>query len=160
MKPLKFDRYTENLIEIAQAYVGLAAQYPELTNTDSLDWKQSFVSWANEFEKLHPDPTQWEHDDYYESIEMFAAQKILECGNIELSSFYFTFGSWERYPYQNAYLIVYAKDTHEAVAKYRKKHPDIRNNIVNCAAWYSEQGMKECKQRGTWYETGPAEIIW
>ena len=56
-----------------------------------------------------------------------------------MKKYYFTFGSWEQFPYQNGYLIVQADSRNDAIAKYRAKHPDINEGIVNCAFIYSEE---------------------
>ena len=156
---LVYGKYTENLAEIAMTYAELIQKYPLLTDNDSTAWKQKFVEWANEFEELHPDIDDNPDKDYLTLIEDFAKQRILEFGGIEQKPFYFTFGSWEKYPYQNRYLVVYAEDVREAVQKFRRKHPDITEGIVNCAAWYTEEQKDCCIQRGTWYEGEPAEII-
>lgn len=156
---LIFDKYTENLAEIAMTYADLVQKHPQLTDNNSITWKQQFVEWANEFEELHPDIDDNPDKDYLLLIWDFAKQKILEFGGIEEKPFYFTFGSWEKYPYPSRYLVVYAENVREAVQKFRSKHPDIRENTVNCAAWYTEEQKEVCIQRGTWYKGDPAEII-
>lgn len=47
----EFNRATENLIEITWTYVNLQKEFPKLSETDSMGWKQMFVVWANEFEE-------------------------------------------------------------------------------------------------------------
>lgn len=47
--------------------------------------------------------------------------------------FYFTFGSWEKFPYKNTYLIVVASSYKDAVDGFRKKHPDIIPGYMNCS---------------------------
>ena len=74
----EFNRATENLIEIAWKYESLKAEYDFLTNTDSMSWKQLFITWANEFEELYGSKNWNEIDeDYYETIERFAEEKIM-----------------------------------------------------------------------------------
>lgn len=74
----EFNRATENLIEIAWKYESLKVEYDFLTNTDSMSWKHLFVAWANEFEELHGSKNWNEIDeDYYETIERFAEEKIM-----------------------------------------------------------------------------------
>lgn len=74
----EFNRATENLIEIAWRYESLKAEYDFLTNTDSMSWKQLFITWANEFEELYGSKNWNEIDeDYYETIERFAEEKIM-----------------------------------------------------------------------------------
>lgn len=65
----ELNRATENLIEIAWRYESLKAEYDFLTNTDSMSWKQLFITWANEFEELYGSKNWNEIDeDYYETI--------------------------------------------------------------------------------------------
>lgn len=60
--------------EIGREYDG----YDFLTNTDSMSWKQLFITWANEFEELYGSKNWNEIDeDYYETIERFAEEKIM-----------------------------------------------------------------------------------
>ena len=47
----EFNRATENLIEITWTYVNLQKEFPKLSETYSMGWKQMFVVWANEFEE-------------------------------------------------------------------------------------------------------------
>ena len=55
-----------------------------------------------------------------------------------MHKFYFTFGSWERFPYQDGYMIVIAENQSEAIAAFRKKYPDIVENTINCSDYYTE----------------------
>ena len=80
---LEYSRYTENLIEIVTVFVNLAGGHPELTDIDSVTWEQEFVGWANEFEDMHPDFHYWDDNDYPESIEQFAIEKILKYAGLE-----------------------------------------------------------------------------
>ena len=73
---LIFDKYTENLAEIAMVFAAVVPRYPKLTDTDSIAWKQKFVEWANEFEELHPDIEDDPDKDYLILIEDFAREKI------------------------------------------------------------------------------------
>lgn len=49
----EFNRATENLIEITWTYVNLQKEFPKLSETDSMIWKQMFVEWSNEFEEFY-----------------------------------------------------------------------------------------------------------
>ena len=106
---LIFDKHTENLAEIAMVYADLRKDYPELLEEDSVSWKQMFVEWANEFESLYPNLGEL-NADYLLMISSFAKEKIFDYGGVEQYPWYFTFGSWEKYPYQSTYLVVFAKD--------------------------------------------------
>ena len=72
-------------------------------------------------------------------------------------NFYFTFGSWEKLPYQNTYLVVRATNIHEAAKKYRNKYPDIRPNVLNCSSVYDESRWRNLNMQQ--YYNEPAEII-
>lgn len=80
---LTYSVYTENLIEIAFAYAELASRYPDLTETDSITWKQQFVKMANEFEDNYPEPGHWGDSDYLDFIDGFAREKIFEFAGME-----------------------------------------------------------------------------
>lgn len=157
---LIFDKHTENLAEISMVYARLTAEYPKLMEDDSIAWKQMFVEWANEFEEEYPDLDEL-GADYQVMIELYAKEKIFEYAGIEMKPYYFTFGSWERFPYQNTYLVVYGIDMHDALKKYRSKYPDVHQDTVNCSSWYNEEQWKEVLERskGRWYNEPPAEVI-
>lgn len=83
---LIFDKYTENLEEIAMVYVVLSQKHPKLTDNNSIDWKQKFVEWANEFEDTYGAVIDFDVElekGYYEVIEDFAKKKIFEYGGVE-----------------------------------------------------------------------------
>lgn len=75
----EFNRATENLIEITWTYVNLQKEFPKLSETDSMGWKQMFVVWANEFEENYG-RTDWDESEktYQEAIEEFAKEKIFQ----------------------------------------------------------------------------------
>ena len=156
---LIFDKHTENLAEIAMVYAALVQKYPKLTDTDSTSWKQKFVEWANEFEELHPDIDDNPDEDYLILIDEFAKEKIFEFGGIEMKPFYFTFGSWEKFPYKDTFLVVYATDLREAIAKFRQHHPDVHDNTVNCSSWYTKEQFDESICGKAWGNRKPAEVI-
>ena len=74
-------------------------------------------------------------------------------------SIYFTYGSAEYYPYDRGqYVKAVGTDRHDAIRKYRAKHPDRIKGIVNCADYYTEEQFNEFRDR--WYKgVGPAEVI-
>lgn len=55
----EFNRATENLIEITRTFVNLQKEFPKLSKTDSMGWKQMFVDLANEFEENYG-RTDWD----------------------------------------------------------------------------------------------------
>ncbi|MCM1178645.1 MAG: hypothetical protein NC347_00170 [Clostridium sp.] len=75
-----------------------------------------------------------------------------------MEKYYFTFGSWKKFPYQNTYLVVVASSYRDAVKEFRKKHPDVNPGCMNCSDCYSEEQWKEV---GYYYaDQRPAEVIW
>lgn len=80
---IKYGKYAENLIEFSLAYANLAEKHPELSDIDSVTWKQMLVEWANEFEDTYPDEEYWEESDYLECIEGYAEEKILTYAGLE-----------------------------------------------------------------------------
>jgi hypothetical protein len=79
----EFNRATENLIEITRTFVNLQKEFPKLSKTDSMGWKQMFVDLANEFEENYG-RTDWDESEktYQEAIEGFAKEKILQWAGI------------------------------------------------------------------------------
>lgn len=69
-----------------------------------------------------------------------------------MKNFYFTFGSWEGFPYQHGYLIAKADDLSNAIAKFREKYPDKHKNTVNCAFYYTEEEWQTVKEKGVCHE--------
>lgn len=69
--------------------------------------------------------------------------------------FYFTFGSLEQFPYQGGWVEVWALTLHEAIEKFKAKHPNVRENILNCSDYYTEEQFKVSEMwksgnRGKW----------
>lgn len=79
----EFNRATENLIEITRTFVNLQKEFPKLSKTDSMGWKQMFVDLANEFEENYG-RTDWDESEktYQEAIEGFTKEKILQWAGI------------------------------------------------------------------------------
>lgn len=75
-----------------------------------------------------------------------------------MKKYYFTFGSWVKFPYQNTYLIVMASSYSNAVKGFREKHPDVNPGCMNCSDCYTEE---QWERVGKLYaDRNPAEIIW
>lgn len=83
-REMEYNKVSENLVEISLVFASLQAEHKELSDIDSITWKQMFVEWANEFELEHPEPEHWEDNDYLECIEKFARRKILEYAHLEM----------------------------------------------------------------------------
>lgn len=75
-----------------------------------------------------------------------------------MEKMYFTFGSWEKFPHHNTYMVVVGVDKNDCIEGFRRLYPDIHENTVNCSSYYSEDRWLEhgCK----FYEgMQPAEIL-
>lgn len=73
VQKVEFNRITENLIEIVWAFDQFSIEHPESAEIDSMEWKQHFIKWANEFEEINHN-REWspeDGNDYYEAIEEF-----------------------------------------------------------------------------------------
>ena len=75
-----------------------------------------------------------------------------------MERYYFTFGRWDRFPYQNTYLIVVASSLGDAVKGFREKHPDIDHGCMNHSDFYDEKQWEEAGK--SYADHSPAEIIW
>ncbi len=76
-----------------------------------------------------------------------------------MKAYYFTFGSWRLYPYQNTYLVIMAADFNDAVREFRNKYPDVHENCLNCSFWYDKERWERIGKTG--YDGKlPAEVIW
>ena len=75
-----------------------------------------------------------------------------------MEKYYFTFGSWKEFPYQNTYMIVAASGYGDAVRAFQEKHPDVHPGCLNCSNCYPEERWEEV---GRYYAgRSPAEVIW
>lgn len=71
---------------------------------------------------------------------------------------YFTFGSWEKYPHKNGYMVVVAKNFKDAIDTYRSKYPDIYENCLNCADYHREEDWKRVNEEYYKHES-PKEVL-
>ena len=60
-----------------------------------------------------------------------------------MNRYYYTFGTHEQFPYCRGWVEVLANDWHESHAKYRAKFPDVNEDIINCAMFYTEEQFKK-----------------
>lgn len=60
--------------------------------------------------------------------------------NTKNKEFYFTYGSWEGYPYHHGWTLVLAPTRGTAVALFKAYHPHPENDCnINCANIYNEE---------------------
>ena len=80
--------------------------------------------------------------------------------NIKKAKFYFTFGSWEGYPFKDGYIIVKAENRREAAEKFKQWFPHPQNGeIVNCSFYYDEAEWKRILERGYYVGREPLAIM-
>jgi len=68
-----------------------------------------------------------------------------------LQCFYYTFGSDEKFPYRNGWVIVLARDWQDAHQKFSARLPDRRENTLNCAFFYDAEKWRTMDQENNWH---------
>ncbi len=68
-----------------------------------------------------------------------------------MKTFFYTFGSNEKFPYQNGWVEVLATDWNEAHEKFRARFPDRHPNCLNCAFYYDEEQWHRIDPEHTWH---------
>ncbi len=76
-----------------------------------------------------------------------------------MPKFFYTFGSDERFPYQNGWVEVHAADWSEAHEKFRARFPDRNPNVINCSFFYDEKRWREMDPEHTWHGFRCHEVI-
>lgn len=96
------------------------------------------------------------------TVDEFAARRIFEVAKEPVHPCYYTFGSDPGFPYQNTYLIVFARDCVDADDKFRLYYPDRSPGCLNCSFSYSDKQWKADwnePNRRTYWKQKPAEMI-
>lgn len=84
-----------------------------------------------------------EHNGILDIMEELGVKPVSE-----LERFYFTFGTCEHFPYtRGEYLVVLAQDIREAARKYKKVYPNIDEDTLNCAEYYSQKDWDKIKEK-------------
>lgn len=73
--------------------------------------------------------------------------------------YFYTFGSDEKFPYQNGWVEVHAAGWNEAHAKFRARFPDRSHNCLNCAFFYDEVKWHQMDPEHTWHGYHCYEVI-
>ncbi len=60
-----------------------------------------------------------------------------------IKNYYFTYGSWVGFPYQNGWTKIEATSRRAAIAIFRDLHPDRIEGIVNCSMIYDEESFRK-----------------
>lgn len=61
----------------------------------------------------------------------------------EQQTFYFTYGTDKNFPFQGGWTEVHATDRNQAVALFRREHPDRSPGLVNCSSIYTEKQFQD-----------------
>ena len=62
---------------------------------------------------------------------------------MEIKNYYFTYSSWEGYPYNNGWTKIEAPSRKIAVEIFREIYPDKNEGLVNCASIYEEEQFQK-----------------
>lgn len=77
-----------------------------------------------------------------------------------MKNFYFTFGSWEKFPFQDGYIIVKAETIREAAYKFMQWFPNPQDeDVVNCSDYYGEEAWQRLLAAGHYVGQEPFAIM-
>lgn len=101
-----------------------------------------------------------QQEDWHGMKKTEAEQVKIWVNNYFVKPFYFTFGSWEGYPFQDGYIIVKATDIREAANKFKEKYPNERDEtVLNCSDYYGQEHWNRILERGYYVGKEPFVII-
>lgn len=61
----------------------------------------------------------------------------------------FTFGSWEKFPFQMGYVSITAPSVKMAIEEFRRNYPDVNENTLNCSDYYyTPESVAQIKEHG------------
>lgn len=61
----------------------------------------------------------------------------------KMETFYFTYGTDKNFPFQGGWTEVHAAARNQAVALFRREHPDRTPGLVNCSSIYTEKQFQD-----------------
>lgn len=61
----------------------------------------------------------------------------------KMETFYFTYGTDKNFPFQGGWTEIHAADRNQAVALFRREHPDRSPGLVNCSSIYTEKQFQD-----------------
>lgn len=76
-----------------------------------------------------------------------------------MNKFFYTFGSDEKFSYQNGWVEVHAANWEEVHEKFRAHFPDRHSNCLNCAFFYSEEQWRQMDPEHKWHGYSCNEVI-
>jgi len=65
-------------------------------------------------------------------------------------TYYYTFGTDPKFPFQNGWVEVKASSWPEAHAKFRALYPDRHPHTINCSFFYEEDRWQEMDPENNW----------
>jgi len=82
----------------------------------------------------------------YSDVE--ALSLLQEARKEALKSFFFTFGSNEKYPYPNGCVLIHAEDITKASDEFNKRFPNPDStSILNCAFCYRQRDWERMEKK-------------
>lgn len=89
------------------------------------------------------------HEDYF-GLNQEDYKKIREWAESYYNKpFYYTFGSYEGYPFQNGYIIIMAETIRQANYKFMQKYPNPREeDVLNCSNNYDAEEWERILGKG------------
>ena len=61
----------------------------------------------------------------------------------KMETFYFTYGTDKNFPFQGGWTEIHAADRNQAVALFRREHPDRTPGLVNCSSIYTKKQFQD-----------------
>ena len=146
-------RHNELADEIAVQtahYAGLMEAKKELCEMDIAALSDAVQSVIQEYdqasEQYLKEPSKSDLPDAYQIAERILKERFAN-PELELHSFYYTFGTSSSFPFQKGYVKVNAVDQKAADALFRQAYPDKTPGILNCAWTYNEDTFQKMLER-------------
>lgn len=76
-----------------------------------------------------------------------------------MQKYYFTFGSDEKFPYQNGFIEVRAESYVDAVRVFRDNVPDRTKDVLNCSDVYDQEQWKKVLEHGHYRGEKPKAVF-
>lgn len=117
----QYEAAEENLFEAVDGYNGIENEYSsEEVFSAILDWEgiNGYRYWLESL------------------IENVYGVKLSELNYI--NTFYFTYGKSEQFPFKGGWTTVLADNRRDAIKKFRIRHPDKTEGLINCSDIYTK----------------------
>jgi len=74
--------------------------------------------------------------------------------------YFFTFGSLKSFPYQNGFIVIYAKDIKSAARIFKSKFPNpMDSDVLLCSDYYTKEQWKKIINDGFYNNKEPFDIF-